>query len=144
MVAARVGVAGAHVERELGGDDEPVAVTGDELAGPPLAGPVVVLVRGVEEIAPCPGVGVEDATGLDFVLAPSRLGAEGQGAEGEFRDAQAARAEQLVLHEYFSRIERTRLSPQPVNTARRCDNSTMIVGSDEQFMRAALAEAASA
>ena len=97
-----------------------------------------------------PGIGVEDTTGLGLVLAPARLGAEGEGTEGELRDTQTTPAEQLVLHgsssaDFTGRDYHRNFVPQLRPAIPRTgDNPPVMDERDEEFMRVALSEAAAA
>ena len=98
VVAAGVGVVGPGAQAVLGGQHEVVAVGGHQLPDDPLAGPVGVVVGGVDEVAAGLGVGVEHLEALVAAGPPAPVGAEGHGPEGQLGHAQAAAAEQAVAH----------------------------------------------
>src|SRR5262245_34111275 len=98
MVTAGVGVAHALAESVLGGDDEAIALGGDELADIALAGAVGVVVGGVDEVAAGLDERLKYLAALVLRRAPTPILAEGHRAEAHFRDTQAAAAEQFVVH----------------------------------------------
>src|SRR5262245_46422968 len=101
MVAAGVGVAHALTEGVLGGDDEAIAIGGDELADIALAGAVGVIIGGVDEVAAGLDKRLKYLAALILRRAPTPVLAEGHRAEAHFRDTQAAAAEQFVAHSFL-------------------------------------------
>ena len=90
---------GAGAEAVLGGDDEVVAVGGEEVAEHPFRVAVAVHVGGVDEGAAGLGEAVEDDASLGLLGATAPGGAEVPGAEGVLGDAQAGdAAERGVAH----------------------------------------------
>lgn len=96
MVAGRVRIARALLERVLRGEDEAIAFGGDELADETFARAFGVEVRGVDEIAAARDERVEHALAFVFAGAEAPVFAERHRAEARFGHTEAALAEQLV------------------------------------------------
>jgi hypothetical protein len=95
MVAAGVGVARGGGHRVLGRDHEAVTLAARKLPQQPLGAAVGVLVRCVNEVAAAVDIGVEEATRLVGIRAPTPVLSEGHGAERQRRNAQTGAAEKL-------------------------------------------------
>src|SRR3569833_3273653 len=96
---AGLGDVGAGGWRVFGGDDEMVAVRGDELADQPLAGAFGIDMRGVDEIAAGLGEGVEHRPALAIVTAPAPVGAEGHRTQAKLGNAQTETPEKQETQE---------------------------------------------